>query len=253
MRKSWVSIACAFVLLLVIAPPVDTRARQAAAPRTPTYRTLEDRFVVNHPKSLAEWRTRAAWLKEHILATAGLHPMPERAPLNAVVFGERMHENYSVSKVYFESLPGFLVTGNLYRPVGSGPFPAIVSPHGHWTYGRLENSAAASVPGRAINLARQGFVVFTYDMIGYNDSRRYPHNPNHTYHDREFGGRRENLWGLSLGGTAALEQHPRASISSRSLPIRRARSDRRDGRLRRRHADVPAVGRRRPRSRQPRR
>ena len=42
--------------------------------------------------------------------------------------------------------------------------------------------------------------MFTYDMIGYNDSRQHPHNPNHTYHAREFGGKRENLWGLSLAG-----------------------------------------------------
>ena len=178
---------------------VDTRPQDTAA-GTYRYRTLNDRFVVRHPKSLEEWRTRAAWLREHILASAGLLPMPERTPLNAVVFGERVHADYTVSKVYFESLPGFLVTGNLYKPVGEGPFPAIVSPHGHWNYGRFENSAVASVPGRAINLARQGFVVFTYDMIGYNDSRWYPHTPNHTYHDREFGGRRENLWGLSLAG-----------------------------------------------------
>src|SRR4030095_13001213 len=80
----------------------------------------------------------------------------------------------------------------LYRPVGAGPFPAILSPHGHWAYGRLENSAVASVPGRAINLARQGFVVFTYDMTGYNDSRQIDH--------REFGGPREKLWGLSVAG-----------------------------------------------------
>ena len=70
---------------------------------------------------------------------------------------------------------GFFVAGNLYRPIGEGPFPAILSPHGHWAYGRLENSATASVPGRAINLARQGFVVFTYDMIGYNDSPQLEH------------------------------------------------------------------------------
>ena len=93
--------------------------------------------------------------------------------------------------MHFESLPGFFVTGNLYRPVGDGPFPAILSPHGHWAYGRLENTATASVPGRAINLARQGFVVFTYDAIGYNDSRQLTHT---------FDGRRERLWGLSLGG-----------------------------------------------------
>jgi dienelactone hydrolase len=80
----------------------------------------------------------------------------------------------------------------MYRPVGAGPFPAILSPHGHWAYGRLENSATASVPGRAINLARQGFVVFTYDMAGYNDSRQLEH--------RLFGGPREKLWGLSVAG-----------------------------------------------------
>ena len=56
----------------------------------------------------------------------------------------------------------------------------------------LENSVTASVPGRAINLARQGFVVFTYDMIGYNDSRQLEH--------RLFGGPREKLWGLGIAG-----------------------------------------------------
>ncbi len=118
--------------------------------------------------------------------------MPDRTPLNANVFDDLKRDDYIVSKVYFESLPGLFVTGNLYRPVGDGPFPAILSPHGHWAYGRLENSATASVPGRAINLARQGFVVFTYDMMGYNDSWQLEH--------RAFGGQREKLWGLSMAG-----------------------------------------------------
>lgn len=118
--------------------------------------------------------------------------MPERTPLGANIFGEVTHPDYTVSKVYFESLPGFFVTGNLYRPIGEGPFPAILSPHGHWVYGRLEDTVLASVPGRAINLARQGFVVFSYDMIGYNDSQQLAH--------RLFGGPRENMWGLSIAG-----------------------------------------------------
>ena len=139
MRRLWPLVAFTLVLSLG-ATSVYTRPQETAA-RTHRYRTLEDRFVVRHPKLLEEWRTRAAWLREHILASAGLVPMPERTPLNAVVFGERTHADYTVSKVYFESLPGFLVTGNLYKPIGGGPFPAIVSPHGHWNYGRLENSA----------------------------------------------------------------------------------------------------------------
>ena len=155
------------------------------------YRTLDDKFAPPVHTSLAGWKARGAYLREHILASAGLLPLPDKTPLNPVVFGEIARAGYSVSKVYFESVPGFYVTGNLYRPEGAGPFPAILSPHGHWAYGRLENSDTASVPGRAINLARQGFVVFTYDMIGYNDSRQLPHT---------FGGRRENLWGLSLAG-----------------------------------------------------
>jgi len=162
-----------------------------AASAAPQFRTHNDRLEAPRFASRAEWNARAKYLREHVLSSAGLLPMPARAPLNPVVFDETTHADYTVSKVYFESLPGFYVTGNLYRPIGDGPFPAILSPHGHWTYGRLENTAVASIPGRAIGLARQGFVVFTHDMIGYNDSRQLTHT---------FGGKREALWGLSLGG-----------------------------------------------------
>jgi dienelactone hydrolase len=177
-------------LWIVGALVLVTTAAGAQAPRA-RYRTLDDRFEPPHFSTLDQWKTRAAYLREHVLASAGLMPMPERTPLRPVVFGEITHPDYTVSKVYFESLPGFLVTGNLYRPIGEGPFPAILSPHGHWAYGRLENTPLNSGPGRAIGLARQGFVVFTYDMVGYNDSHQLTHT---------FGGRREALWGLSLSG-----------------------------------------------------
>ena len=108
--------------------------------------------------------------------SAGLWPMPEKGPLNAHVFGRIERGDYSVEKVYFESHPGFYVTGNLYRPLGrTGPFPAVLSPHGHWAYGRLENGADGSIPARCITLARQGYVVFSWDMVGYNDSRQVDH------------------------------------------------------------------------------
>jgi len=172
----------ALVAAIVAAGVVSTAAQ---------YRTHNDRHEPPRFTSLDKWNARAAYLRQHILASAGLLPLPARTPLNPVVFGEVRHPDYIVEKVFFESLPGFFVTGNLYRPVGTGPFPAILSAHGHWTNGRLEHTAINSGPGRAIGLARQGFVVFTHDMIGYNDSRQLTHT---------FGGRRENLWGLSLGG-----------------------------------------------------
>ena len=165
-------------------------AAQPPAAQSP-YRTLDDRFAPPKYTSANEWNARATYLREHVLASAGLLPLPEKTPLRPSIFGEIRKGDYSVSKVYFESLPGFFVTGNLYRPLGDGPFPAILSPHGHWAYGRLENTALNSGPERAINLARQGFVVFTYDMVGYNDSQQVPHT---------FSGPREYLWGLSLSG-----------------------------------------------------
>jgi dienelactone hydrolase len=177
-------------LTLAIAVAVLVAAVTGAAGQR-AYRTHTDRYDAPKLASLEAWKGRAQYLREHILASAGLLPTPEKTPLKPSIFDDIPHADYIVSKVHFESLPGFLVTGNLYRPVGNGPFPAIVSPHGHWTYGRLENTVTTSGPARAIGLARQGFVVFTYDMIGYADSQQLPHT---------FGGAREHIWGLSLAG-----------------------------------------------------
>ncbi len=149
-------------------PPVDRRAVEVRTLDTPcTFTPYADKEA---------WLARARFLREQVLVSAGLWPMPEKGPLNPHVFGRIEHGDYSVEKVYFESRPGFYVTGNLYRPVGkTGPFPGVLSPHGHWAYGRLENGADGSIPARGISLARQGYVVFSYDMVGYNDSRQVDH------------------------------------------------------------------------------
>ncbi len=82
--------------------------------------------------SLAEWQARAERLRRQILVSCGLWPMPERTPLSPVVFDRIERDGYSVEKAYFESYPGFYVTGNLYRPLGRpGRFPGVLHPHGH--------------------------------------------------------------------------------------------------------------------------
>jgi dienelactone hydrolase len=127
----------------------------------------------------AEWEARAAAIRQTILFRAGLWPQPERTPLNAHVFGRLERNGVAVEKVYFESVPGFFVTGNLYRPAGSNTaatYPAVLAPHGHHAYGRLASDEIFNEPLRAANLARQGYVVFTYDMVGYNDSFQVPHD-----------------------------------------------------------------------------
>jgi dienelactone hydrolase len=143
-------------------------------------------------KTRAEWEMRAGQLRRQIQFAAGLLPMPVKQPLGVQVFGRLERKGYTVEKVLLETMPGFYLGGNLYRPLGrTGPFPGVVSPHGHWAYGRLENSNVASVPGRCINLARQGYVVFSYDMVGYDDTVQMPHVAT---------GKREQLWGFGLLG-----------------------------------------------------
>lgn len=160
--------------------------------RVETVRTLNDYFSFDHYQSKWDWFLRKQFLKDQILVSMGCYPQPAKKALNAKVFGRIEHDDYTIEKVYFESLPGFFVTGNLYRPKGKpGPFPAVLCPHGHWAEGRLTNTDNNSIPGRCINFAKRGIVAFAIDMIGYVDSRQLDHS---------FGAEREWLWGLSLHG-----------------------------------------------------
>ncbi len=155
--------------------------------RAETVRDTDTVFTMPH-YTQENWEAKAALLRMRILLGSGLYPLPEKTPLNAKVFDESAQDGYTVAKVHFEPWPGFLATGNLYRPLGDGPFPGIINPHGHWEHGRLEDGTErGSVPARCITLARMGAVAFSYDMIGYVDSKQTPHN---------WGGNREKLWGL---------------------------------------------------------
>lgn len=157
-------------------------------------RHLDMTYTFTAPATKREWDARAKYLRDRILTGAGLLPMPEKTPFNAKIFERIERGDYSIEKVYFESYPGFHVTGNLYRPVGKkGTFPAVLNPHGHWQQGRLANEENGSLPGRCINFAKQGYIAFTYDMVGYNDSMQLRHR-------EDLTGNREHLWGISVGG-----------------------------------------------------
>jgi dienelactone hydrolase len=135
-------------------------------------------FAMPPYKTLAEWEARRAHLRKQILSAAGLLPLPQKTDLHPQIFGRIENRDYSIEKVLLETMPGYYLGGNLYRPLKAAPsggFPAVASPHGHWNYGRLEHTTLASVPARTINLARQGYVVFAYDMVGYNDTIQTPH------------------------------------------------------------------------------
>jgi dienelactone hydrolase len=123
------------------------------------------------------WDAYAQHVRERIQQGAGLAPWPKRTPLNAIVRNRRTYDGYSVENVAFESVPGYFVTGNLYRPLNAKPpYAAMLSTHGH--YKRIEKLAdydnhARFWPGmqaRCATLARMGAVVLSIDMFGYGDS-----------------------------------------------------------------------------------
>jgi dienelactone hydrolase len=187
----------ALVLLALISTALASAQISGQDTRNTSIPDMNTHFQMPVFASRSEWLEKAAFLRKQILASAGLLPMPEKTPLHAQVFGKLERGDYTVEKVLLETYPGFYLGGNLYRPLGKqSPFPGIVTPHGHWAYGRLENTVLASVPARCINLARQGFVVFSYDMVGYNDTNQFPHGDNGPH----LGGPREDLWSINTMG-----------------------------------------------------
>ncbi len=156
-------------LLTAQVPATDSRATYL--PNTDTH------FATPVFTNLAAWEKRKVQLKKQILFASGLDPMPAKTPLNARVFGRIRTRDCFIEKVLIETMPGYYVGGNLYRPLDeSGKHPAVLNPHGHWNYGRLENQPLYSGPNLGANLARLGFVVFAWDMVGYNDTVQTPHS-----------------------------------------------------------------------------
>ena len=151
---------------------------------------LNGYFPFNPPGSLSEWEQRKEYVRRQILVAAGLWPMPTKTPLNAVIHGKIDREGYTVEKVYFESAPGFFVTGNLYRPKNiQGKVPGVMFAHGHRQNARFyqtpedtlrkniadgaerfERAGRSSYQAQCRQLALMGCVVWQWDMLSDSDS-----------------------------------------------------------------------------------
>ncbi len=123
------------------------------------------------------WQAYADHVRDRIQRGAGLFPWPRRTPLKPIVRARRVFDGYSVENVAFESVPGFFVTGNLFRPRDARPpYAAVLTTHGHSR--RIEKPEdyaehgrfSPNVQKRAAALACTGAVVLSIDMFGYGDS-----------------------------------------------------------------------------------
>ncbi len=164
--------------------PADSRLRPL--------KDLDGYFPFTPAASKAEWEKRAEYVRRQILVSQGLWPMPTRGPLNAVIHGRREFDEYTVEKVYFESAPGFFVTGNLYRPrQPRGKVPVVLFAHGHWQNARLsleapqrlrqeiatgqerfEEGGQSRFQSLCVQAARMGCVVWQWDMLSDSDSKQ---------------------------------------------------------------------------------
>ncbi len=104
---------------------------------------LDGYFPFDPPATVEAWKARADKVRFQMQVALGLYPMPTKTPLNAVIHGKVDRGEYTIEKVYFESMPGFFVTGNLYRPAGGGKHPGVLCPYGHWSNGRFTNNSDA--------------------------------------------------------------------------------------------------------------
>jgi hypothetical protein len=154
---------------------------------------LDGHFPFAVPETKEAWETRAKELRQQMLVSLGMYPMPTLAPMKPVVHSRREMDGYAIEKVYFESLPGLFVTGSLYTPTSSlaegQKRPAVLCPHGHWASGRFyytsdaemkrelatgaerfESAGRSPLQARCVQMARMGIVVFHYDMMGNADN-----------------------------------------------------------------------------------
>ncbi len=128
------------------------------------------------PATLKGWDDRLGRVRHGLARSFGR--MPEvPCPLEPEVLGTLVRDGYAIERLTFQSRPGVRVTANLYRPEPVlGPYPGVLSVHGHWAWARMD----PHVQPRCIGLAKLGYVVLSVDAFGAGERAIEP-GPG-TYH-----------------------------------------------------------------------
>ena len=201
---------------LVLAALGTLSLAQAEDSRFGPLKDLNGYFPFAAPASVQAWEPRRDFVRRQLLVSQGLWPMPTKTPLNAVIHGKIDQGEYTIEKVYFESAPGFFVTGNLYRPKNvTGKVPAVIFPHGHWKdarfliqpekYVRQEIASGqerfveggkSRFQSMCVQLARMGCVVWQLDALSDSDSVQFSPDVIHKFAKQRPEMNRTEGWGL---------------------------------------------------------
>lgn len=141
-----------------------------AAEPTPAQRQFQD-FVRSEarrinaqrhaPKTAAEWQRRREEIHTALERAWGGFPETP-CPLDPQKLGAEPRDGYRFERWIFQTLPGVWMTAFAYVPQGDGPFPAILSVHGHWRNAKQD----PVVQSRCIGAAKLGFFVLAVDAFG---------------------------------------------------------------------------------------
>ena len=151
---SWLFVPALFAQPSLVLDDLQERARKAleAIPRAHT-RAAAD---AARPK-----------LRQQLESALGLRRMPWPPRVRAQRTGVVERSGYRIEKLVWESLPGVRVTAHLYLPARlSGRAPAILFYNGHWY---PDSKTRPDFQAFCINMARQGFVVLTWDPFGQGE------------------------------------------------------------------------------------
>ena len=213
----WSSILILGLINQLVAAPLALKNGQLPNDiRLLPLKDLNGYFPFDPPSSKKEWERRSSKIRQELRVAAGLYPEPTRSPLNAVVRDKKECGDFTIEKVYIETLPGFFLTGTLYRPNREmGKRPGILCPHGHWKDARFydagESKAKKEIKigaennldnarnpyqARCIGLARLGCTVFQYDMMGDSDNHQISHEITHRFARQRPGMIAKKEWGL---------------------------------------------------------
>jgi len=137
-------------------------------------------------KTLEDWNARRPMYKQQLLEMLGLDPLPEKTPLKAATTGTTEHEQFTVERVHYQSVPGLYVTGSLYMPKGlSKPAPAVlyVCGHGNVKKDGISYGSKVSYQHHGEWFARHGYACLTIDTLQLGEIEGIHH-----------GTHRYNMW-----------------------------------------------------------
>jgi dienelactone hydrolase len=143
-------------------------------------------------KSWDDWLSRRELYRRQLREMLGLDPLPERAPLNAVVTGKVEHPQFTIERLHFQSRPRLYVTANLYVPKNhDGPAPAVLYLCGHAkaTKDGVSYGNKTKYQHHGAWFARNGYVCLVIDTLQLGEIEGVHHG---TY--------REGLWWWNARG-----------------------------------------------------